>query len=106
MKIYRLLSVLYYAGLFLVLAGTLMQLTDTHGAFPVFTAGVVPVAGIRLYNVIISAPQKRRINVILVVSALALTATSVAIYHHRSYWILFIAIAAVLDGYAGFRRES
>jgi general stress protein CsbA len=104
MKIYKLLSGLYYIGLVLIFAGLIMLLTNTPGAFRIYTAGVLPVLGIRIFNLVVSTPDTRRIYAILVISALYLTAVSAAIWFTRSYWIIFIAVAATLDGYASFRK--
>ncbi len=104
MNLYKFLSGLYYAGLILVFAGLIMLLTNNPGAFWIYTAGVMPVLGIRLFNLVVSRPDTRRINAILVISALFLAAVSAAIWFNRSYWIIFIAVAAILDGYASFRR--
>jgi general stress protein CsbA len=104
MNILRFLSGLYYAGMVLVLSGIIMHLADISGAQWVFATGLIPVLGIRLYNFIISAPHRKRLNGILMTSAVFLAAAVFAIYHDRSYWIIFVAVSAVLDGYVSFRK--
>lgn len=106
MGLYRFLSGLYYAGLILILAGIIMHLSNRPEAPWVFAIGLIPVLGIRIYNFIIAPLHRKRINGILMTSAVFLTAAVVAIYFNRSYWIIFIAISAVLDGYVSFRKFS
>ncbi|SFF09870.1 hypothetical protein [Thermophagus xiamenensis] len=106
MNKYRLLSILYYAGMLLIFCGIVMQMTNLPAALGVYAAGLIPFTGIRIYNFSVSISPRKRINAILLVSALSLIAAGVAIYFHRSYWIIFIAITAILDGYASFRKIS
>jgi len=100
----RIFSGLYYAGMLLIFSGIVMHITSTPGALWVYGAGLIPFAGIRIYNFVITIYPRKRINAILMVSALSLLIAGVAIYFHRSYWILFVAISAILDGYASFRK--
>jgi hypothetical protein len=104
MQLYRFLSGLYYAGLILILAGIIMHIIDIPGAPWIFTAGIIPVLGVRIYNFVIAPAHRKRINGILMLSAVFLTAAVFAIYFDRGYWILFIAISAMLDGYVSFRK--
>lgn len=104
MNILRFLSGLYYAGMILILSGIIMHLTDISGALWVFSIGLIPVLGVRIYNFIISSPHRKRINGILMASSVFLTAAVITIYYGRSYWIIFIAISAILEGYASFRK--
>lgn len=104
MGIYRFLSGLYHAGLILILAGIIMHLADMPLAPWVFSTGIGPVLGIRIYNFYVAPSHRKRPNAILMVSSVFLVAAVLAIYFHRSYWILFIAISAVLDGYVSFRK--
>jgi hypothetical protein len=104
MNILRFLSGLYYAGMVLVISGIIMHLADITGALWVFAIGLIPVLGIRIYNFIIAAPHRKRLNGILMTSAVFLAAAVFAIYYDRSYWIIFVAISAVLDGYTSFRK--
>lgn len=104
MGFYRFLSGLYYAGLILILAGIIMHMNTMSGAPWVFAIGLIPVLGVRIYNFIIASTHRKRINGILMLSAVFLTAAVIAIYFNRSYWIVFIAVSAVLDGYVSFRK--
>lgn len=104
MGFYRFLSGLYYTGMALILAGIVMHIIEMPAATCVFTIGLIPVLGIRIYNFIIASPQRKRPNGILMISAVFLAAAIWAIYFKKDYWIVFIAISAVLDGYISFRK--
>ncbi|MGM0376024.1 MAG: hypothetical protein ACQEQ0_04575 [Bacteroidota bacterium] len=106
MNFLRFFSGLYHAGLILILAGVIMHVTETSAAPWVIAVGVVPVLGVRIYNFAIAPSHRKRPNAILMVSSFFLVAAVVAIYLDRSYWIVFVAIAAVLDGYVSFRKYS
>ena len=104
MDLNRILSISYYAGMALLFAGIVLQLNHHEFALHLFVAGLIPIIGIRIYNRMIGHPDNRRKNSILVFSALALLAAAVAIYLNKSYWIVLIAVSAVLDLYISFRR--
>ena len=106
MDIYRFLSGLYHVGLILILAGVIMNIAGMPAAPWVIAVGVGPVLGIRIYNFAISPPHRKRPNAILMASSLFLVAAVFAIYFKQTYWIVFIAIAAVLDGYVSFRKYT
>ncbi len=104
MGFYRFLSGLYYAGMVLILSGVIMNIMEMPVAFWIFILGLIPVLGIRIYNFIIAPPHRKRTNGILMLSAIFLAVAVAAIYFRKDYWILFIAISAVLDGYVSFRK--
>ncbi|TAJ09410.1 hypothetical protein DMA11_20090 [Marinilabiliaceae bacterium JC017] len=104
MNVYKFLSGLYYAGMAILLVGIVMYLAELESAFYVFAAGTIPIIGIRAYNLIVGKPENRRIFMILFVSSLFMGAAAAAIFMHKSYWIIGILIAAMLDFYASFRR--
>lgn len=106
MNFLRFFSGLYHAGLVLILAGVIMHVTETAAAPWVMAVGIVPVLGVRIYNFVIAPSQRKRPNAILMVSSFFLVAAVLAIYLDRSYWILFVAIAAVFDGYVSFRKYA
>lgn len=106
MNILRFLSGLYHAGLVLILAGVIMHITGISAASWVIAVGVAPVLGVRIYNFIIAPSHRKRPNAILMVSSFFLVAAVLAIYLDRSYWVVFVAIAAVLDGYVSFRKYA
>ncbi len=101
---YKALSILYYLGMALLFIGIIMLMTDSSAGLIVYAAGVVPIVGIRLFNRIVARPERRRINTILLASALFLIAAGTANYYHKGYWVVFILITAVLDFYVSFRR--
>lgn len=104
MGFYRFLSGLYYAGMVLILAGVIMNIAEMKSASWVFAIGLIPVLGIRIYNFMIAPPHRKRTNGILMLSAIFLAVSVTAIYYQKDYWILFIALSAVLDGYVSFRK--
>ncbi|MFW5890358.1 MAG: hypothetical protein ACOCTO_03070 [Marinilabiliaceae bacterium] len=106
MNFLRFFSGLYHAGLVLILAGVIMHVTETAAAPWVMAVGIVPVLGVRIYNFAIAPSQRKRPYAILMLSSFFLVAAVLAIYLDRSYWILFVAIAAVLDGYVSFRKYA
>jgi general stress protein CsbA len=104
MGFYRFLSGLYYAGMVLILAGVIMNILELPSASWVFAIGLIPVLGIRIFNFIIAPPLRKRTNGVLMLSAIFLAAAVAAIYYQKDYWIIFIAVSAVLDGYVSFRK--
>jgi len=106
MNFIRFFSGLYHAGLILILAGVIMHVSGISAAPWVIAVGVVPVLGVRIYNFVIAPSHRKRPNAILMVSSFFLVAAVLAIYLGRSYWIVFVAIAAVLDGYVSFRKYT
>ncbi|WP_462317431.1 hypothetical protein [Marinilabilia sp.] len=106
MGILRFLSGLYYAGLILILAGIIMHISGIDSAPWLFAAGLIPVLGVRIYNFLIAPSHRKRINGVLMLSAVFLAATLAVIYYGKSYWVVFIAISAVLDGYTSFRKYT
>ncbi len=106
MSYFRFFSGLYHVGLILILAGVIMHVAEISAAPWVIAVGIVPVLGVRIYNFAISPSHRKRPNAILMVSSFFLVAAVLAIYLGRSYWIVFVAIAAVLDGYVSFRKYT
>lgn len=104
MKIYKLLSVVYYIGMALVFLGVLMHISDLNGGIYTFASGALIIIGIRLYNRIVGREENLRIFTILLYSSLFLLPAAWAMFTHRRYWIVFIIITAALDSYASFRR--
>ena len=104
MGLLRFFSGLYYAGLILILAGIIMHISGAESAPWLFAAGLIPVLGVRIYNFVIAPSNRKRINAILMMSAVFMAVALAAIYYHKSYWVVFIAISAVLDGYTSFRK--
>ena len=101
---YKVLSIAYYIGMILVLAGILFQLNDISYALICLVVGLVPLLGVRLFNYIKGKTENKRLNGIMVISALFLTASAIAIFYNRNYWILGVLITATLDLYVSFRK--
>lgn len=99
----RTLTIANYTGMLLIVAGLLLHLNESGLGFWLLAAGLVPVLGLRSYNLVVAKEDQRRQHLLLLISALALAATAAAIWYNRSYWVIFIAIAAVLDLYLSFR---
>ncbi len=104
MDIKKALSVLYYIGMALVFLGVLMGVTHVEYNYLVLFIGSLPMIGVRVYNRIVGRVENHRIFSILVYSSLFLLPAAWAMYADKSYWVVFIAIMAVLDTYASFRR--
>lgn len=104
MDLKKVLSVLYYIGMVMVFLGVLMGVTHVEYNYLVLFIGSLPMIGVRIYNRIIGRAENHRIFSILIYSALFLLPAAWAMYTGRSYWIVFIAMMAVLDTYASFRR--
>lgn len=103
-KLYTLLSTLYYIGMGLVFIGMILMLTESPFGLSVYALGVLPIIGVRVYNRIVSIPERQRIHTIMVVAALFLAFAGIAFYLSKAYWIVFILIAAALDFYSSFRK--
>jgi len=101
---YKALSAAYYIGMILILVGILFQLNDVPYAFILLLVGLTPFLGVRLFNFINARPENKRLNGIMVVSALFLTTAIVAIYYSRSYWVIGVLLTATLDLYVSFRK--
>lgn len=104
MSFYRFLSGLYYAGMILILAGVVMNIAEMNTAPLIFAMGLIPVLGIRIYNFIVAPVHRKRTNGILMISAVFLAMAVAAIYYQKGFWIVFIAVSAMLDGYVSFRK--
>jgi general stress protein CsbA len=106
MNYIRFFSGLYYAGLIIFLSGIIMHLTDSESAVWLLSIGLIPILGVRIYNFLIAPPQRKRINAILMTSAVFLVVATISISYGREYWIVFIAVSAVLYGYVSFRKHT
>ncbi|WP_439184034.1 hypothetical protein [Carboxylicivirga taeanensis] len=104
MNIYKLLSVIYYIGMALVFLGILMHISDMESGAWCFSGGAITMVGIRLYNRIVGKVENQRVFTILLYSAIMLLPAAWAMLTHRRYWIIFIALTAILDTYASYRR--
>ncbi len=104
MTLRNLLNILYYLGMLAVLAGIILALQNHVSAIWIYSLGCIPILGIRVFNLIVGRPENRRKHFIMVVSALALITAAYLMMINRNYWIIFIAVAAVLDLYISFRR--
>ncbi len=102
----KILSTIYYLGMVILLTGIIMHLAELTSAFWVYLIGFFPVFSIRAFNLVVGRPENFRKNVILVLSGLSLAAAGGAMLYDRTYWVLFIAISAVLDMYISFRKFS
>lgn len=102
----KILTTIYYLGMVILLTGIILHLAELKQAFWVYLIGFIPVFSIRAFNLVVGQPENFRKNVILIVSALALAAAGGAIFYDRTYWVIFIAISAVLDMYISFRKFS
>lgn len=103
MKTDRSLSLLNTAGMVLVLAGVIIHLSDISYAYLLVAIGLLPVIGIRIYNLSKSSSADHRKHMIHVMSSLALAAACVSIYFDTTHWVVFILIFVVLDLYISFR---
>lgn len=102
----KILTTIYYLGMLILLTGIIMHLSELNKAFWIYLIGLIPVVGIRAFNLVVGRHENFRKNVILMVSALALAAAGGAMLYDRTYWVIFIAISAVLDLYISFRKFS
>ena len=100
----KVLSIAYYIGMILVLAGILFQLNGMPYALECLVVGLVPLLGVRLFNYIKGKPENKRLHGIMVVSALFLVVAAVLIFMHRSYWVIPVFIMGTLDLYVSFRK--
>ncbi|MGQ1946249.1 hypothetical protein ACT3CD_04005 [Geofilum sp. OHC36d9] len=105
MQINKTLTTIYYFAMLLILGGIILHITEINFAVPVLITGLIPVLAIRIYNWIMTAPEDRRRSFVYVFSGLALAAAVTAIYFNRSYWIIFVALSALLDFYYSFRAK-
>ena len=103
MKNNKNLTLIYYVGMALLIAGILLHITDLTIAFWVYTVGLLPVVGIRIYYFMIALPDDRRKYIPYLFSGISFVAAAVAIYYNSSYWVIFIALAALLDFYFSYR---
>ncbi|ASB49631.1 hypothetical protein [Alkalitalea saponilacus] len=104
MELNKLLSTLYYIGMVMLLIGIVLHIAESSAGFYLYATGLLPVFGVRVYNLIIGRPESKRKHGIFVISAIMLVLAGVAMFTGRSYWVLFLAISAVLDFYISFRR--
>lgn len=100
----KMLERLYIAGMLVLFAGIILAIAEKPYAIYIYGLGLTPVLGIRIFNFLVSNPQNKRKNLILVVSALFLLVAGIAFFINKSWWIVFIALSATLDFYISFRR--
>lgn len=106
MKQIKLLGILNYIGMAMIIIGTLAALSDAKWAIYVLAIGILPILGLRLYNRFEATSKYERINTLLVISSLIIVCGIVALYMNQRFWIVCLFIAAMLDGYASFRKLS
>ena len=104
MNYLKIFSVVYYIGMGMYFLGVLTQLSGSNIGAYLMLFGALPIFGVRLYNRWVAAEGRERINTILLISSIFLLASAITIFFDRNYWILFVLIAAVIDGYSSFRR--
>ena len=104
MNIHKTLSIIYYIGMVLILAGIFFQLNDIANAWVFMGAGAFSLLTIRLSNFLKGKPENKRLHGILVISALFFVGAAILIVMQRSYWIIGIFIAAMLDLYVSLRK--
>lgn len=97
------LTLIYYVGMALLLAGILLHITEISFGFWIYSIGLLPVLGIRIYQFINAMPEDRRRFIPYIYSGISFAAAAVAMYFSRSYWVIFIALAALLDFYYSYR---
>jgi len=101
---HKILSISYYVGMILLFIGIVMLLTDIKGGLILYSIGMLPIVGVRIFNRTVCKPERRRINTILLISSLFLVAAGAAKFYQKEYWIVFVLITAVLDFYVSFRK--
>lgn len=104
MTLNKFLSYIYYFGMTVLFIGVLMHVGKLASGAYVFTAGCIPILGVRLYNRIICKTANQRVHTILVASGAMLGACAAGMLLGRTYWVVFLLISVVLDMYASFRR--
>lgn len=104
MNYLKLFSILYYIGMAIYIIGILTQLSGSYLGPYLLIIGVLPIIGVRIYNRTVAIEARKRINTILLFSSFFLAAAGITVLMNKSYWIIFIIIGAVLDGYSSFRR--
>jgi hypothetical protein len=102
----KILSTIYYLGMAILFIGIILHLAELNQAFWIYLIGLIPVISIRAFNLVVGRPENFRKNMILVLSSLALAAAGGAMLYDRTYWVIFVAISAVLDMYISFRKFS
>lgn len=94
----------YYIGMIILFTGVILALIENPYAILVYVLGLIPIVGIRIFNFLVSKPENKRRNLIMVLSGAALTTAGAGIYLNESWWIVFLALSAILDFYISFRR--
>lgn len=88
----------------ILFTGIILALIEKPYAIFIFTLGLLPIFGVRVYNFVISKPANKRRHFILILSAAFLATAGAGIYLNKSWWIIFIALSGILDFYISFRR--
>jgi len=100
----KILNIIYSLAMALLLVGIIMHIVQQNHSFWIYLVGLIPVVGIRAFNLVIGKSENFRKNLILVISAFSLLAAGAAIFYDKSFWVIFITISAVLDLYISFRK--
>ncbi|GAF03578.1 hypothetical protein [Saccharicrinis fermentans] len=104
MDIHKTLSIIYYIGMGLILAGIFFQLNDLPYACFFMGSGAIALLAIRLFNFLKGKPENKRLHGIMVVSALFFVGAGALMLMQRNYWIIGVFIAAMLDLYVSLRK--
>jgi hypothetical protein len=104
MNYHKTLTISYYIGMLLFLAGTVLTLMAKPFGPYLMAAGVLPILTVRAYNRWYASSENIRIHSILFISSLLLAASAVLAFLGYNYWILAVFMAAMFDGYCSFRR--
>ena len=94
----------YNIAMAMLFIGIILAIIEKPLAIYFYAAGIIPILGIRIFNFVVGKPENKRKHLIMVISALFLVIAGIAIFMNRSWWIIFIAISAILDFYISFRR--
>lgn len=93
----------YYVGMSLLIIGILLHVVEIKIGFWIYALGVLPVSALRVYQFFNAHSNDKRRHVPFIFSTIAFIAAAIAIYYNRSYWVIFISLAALLDFYYSYR---
>ncbi|MDG5799189.1 hypothetical protein QA597_02305 [Marinilabiliaceae bacterium ANBcel2] len=101
----KIVSTTYLAAMLLILTGVFLATIEHESGKYLFSIGLIPYTAIRVYRFIRSSSDNKRKNFILLISNIMLILSVAAIFANKSYWMILILIAAVIDLIISLRKD-